>query len=385
MTGRERILRVLAHKEVDIVPKYDSFWEDTIIRYHSEGLPENPGKDYNKIVLNSGTKTIGNPIGDYFGYDIDVFSMDNSMRVTPRLVEYREEYSIIADRCGYIAKKFNNRASSMDFIEHVNPDESTWQKFKDRFILDVSDSSRIDNEHFFLRTNEVPAWSEVKRIFDEYRKREKFLLFSAYGPYEGTWRHHGYTQTLMDLMCEKSLMHEMFEKITQLTIEIIRYSISIGMKPDGFWMIEDLGSTHSTLFSPEIYREVLWPYHKILGDFLHKENIKFFVHCCGKIDTLLPDFINAGIDVVQPLQANTGMDVRMLKREFGQDLTFWGNISVIELSKTLEDIEREIADKVTTAMKGGGYIYHSDHSIPPTISLKNYMHAMSMLDKYGKY
>ncbi|NJD03280.1 MAG: hypothetical protein FIA99_11975, partial [Ruminiclostridium sp.] len=353
MTSRERILRILAHKEADIVPKYDSFWEDTIINYYKNGLPDNLEKDYFKIVFDSGIKTIGDPIGDYFGYDIDMFYLDNSMRLTPRIVEDCEEYSIIADRCGYTAKRIKNKGTTMDFIGHVNPDETTWGKFKDRFVLDISDTSRIDSDSFFLRTNQVPAWKEVKTVFDEYRKRRRFLLLNGYGPYEGTWRHHGYTQSLMDIMCEKGLMCEMFEKITGLTIETIKYATSIGMKPDGFWMVEDLAHTRSTLFSPDIYKEVLWPYHKILGDFLHKENIYFFVHSCGKIDTLLPYLISAGIDVVQPLQANTGMNVRDLKREFGQDLTFWGNINEIELSKTFEDIEREIADKVTFAMKGG--------------------------------
>jgi hypothetical protein len=119
-------------------------------------------KDYDKIELDSGIKTIGNPIGDYFGYDIDVFNLDNSMRLTPRVVEYREAYSIIADRCGYTAKKFNNKSCTMDFIEHVNPDETTWEKFKDRFVLNVSDTSRIDSDSFFLRTKQVPAWNEVK-------------------------------------------------------------------------------------------------------------------------------------------------------------------------------------------------------------------------------
>lgn len=384
MTGKERVSRIIDHKEADIVPRYDAFWEETIDRFHAEGLPEDLGRDCEKIVLDSGVKTIGSPIGDYFGFDIDVFGLDNSMRVPPRIVEETETYRIIADRCGYTAKKFKNRPL-LDFMEHVSPDETAWEKVKDRFVLDVSGESRIDSEAFFLRMGQAPAWSDVKKVFDRYQKRETFLLFNGYGPYEGTWRHHGYTESLIDILTEKDLMRDMFEKNTNLTIEILKYAISIGMKPDGYWMTEDLGGTRSTLFSPELYKEVLWPWHKILGDFLHKENITFFVHSCGKIDTLLPDFIRAGIDVVQPLQANTGMDVRELKKEFGQDLTFWGNINEMEMTKTFDDIEREVAGKVTAAMKGGGYIYHSDHSIPPTVSLENYKQVIRMLDKYGKY
>ncbi len=385
MTGKERVLRIIAHKEADRIPKYDAFWEDTLINWHATGLPYDPVEKYEILTLESGTKIIGNTVGDYFGFDIDMFYLDNSMRFTPIILEDHETYSIISDRCGYTVKRFKNKGATMHFINHVNPDRTSWEKIKSKFVPDMSDTSRIDHESFFLRTSRIPSWSETKIIFDKYRKRDKFLLLNGYGPFEGTWRHHGYTSSLVDMLCDKNLMKEMFESITHLTLETIKHAIDMGMKPDGYFMIEDLGYTHSTLFSPDLYKEVLWPYHKMLGDFLHREGIYFFIHSCGKIDTLLPYFIDAGVDVVQPLQANTGMDVRDLKRMYKKDLTFWGNINEIELSKSFEDIEREIAGKVTEAMKDGGYIYHSDHSIPPTVSFENYRYVMKMLDKYGKY
>ena len=89
--------------------------------------------------------------------------------------------------------------------------------------------------------------------------------------------------------------------------------------------------------------------------------------------------------MVQPLQANTGMDVRELKKKYGKDLTFWGNIDEMAMTGTFDDIEKEIAGKIPAAMKDGGYIYHSDHSIPPTVSLENYKHVMRMVAKHGKY
>lgn len=384
MNSRERVTRILDHKEADRVPRYDGFWEETLDRFYTEGLPQDLDKGYEKMTLAGGTRTIGNPVGDLFGYDIDIFGLDNSMRATSRIVEDTPEYRIIADRNGYVAKQFKGRAL-LDFTEHACPDETAWEKWKDRFVLDLSEESRIDCESYFLRTAPAPTWDETKVLFDRYRERGTFLLFNGYGPYEGAWRYHGYTQSLMDMLAEKSLMCEMFEKNTNLTIEILKHALKLGMKPDGYWMTEDLGHTRSTLFSPELYDELVLPYHKILGDFLHKEGIRFFVHSCGKIDTLLPGFIRAGIEVVQPLQANTGMDVRTLKKEFGRDLTFWGNINEMEMTKSFDDIEREIAEKFPEAMKGGGYIYHSDHSIPPTVSLENYRHVIRMLDRYGNY
>ena len=146
-----------------------------------------------------------------------------------------------------------------------------------------------------------------------------------------------------------------------------------------------MGGTHTTLFSHKVYRELLFPYHKKLGDFLHANGIYFLMHSCGYIEPFLPDLIEAGLDVIQALQANTGMSVVDLKPKFGDKLTFFGNISEQNFKKGKESIEAELREKVPVAMAGGGYIYHSDHSIPPEVSFGTYRHAMKVLDEIGTY
>ena len=161
--------------------------------------------------------------------------------------------------------------------------------------------------------------------------------------------------------------------------------LDIGCKPDAIWLTEDMGGTRTTLFSPKTYRELLFPCHKKLGDFLHAHDIYFFMHSCGYIEPLLPDLIEAGLNVIQALQANTGMHVADLKRKFGDQLTFFGNISEQSFKKGKEAIEAELRDKIPAAMEGGGYIYHSDHSIPPEVTLETYLYAMKVLDEIGTY
>ena len=109
------------------------------------------------------------------------------------------------------------------------------------------------------------------------------------------------------------------------------------------------------------------------------------MHSCGYIEPFLPDLIEAGLDVIQAVQANTGMDVRELKGKFGDKLAFFGNISVQNFKNGPEAIEAELRAKVPAAMAGGGYLYHSDHSIPPEVSLETYLHAMKVLDEIGTY
>jgi uroporphyrinogen decarboxylase len=159
----------------------------------------------------------------------------------------------------------------------------------------------------------------------------------------------------------------------------------MGTKPDGIYLVEDLGGTHTTLISKETYISLIKPHHKNITDYCHSKGIKVFMHSCGKIDAFMPEFIDAGVDVLQALQANTGMDVVKLKEIYGESIVFFGNIAEASLAGSKDDIRREIKYKVGNAKKGGGYIYHSDHSIPDEVSFENYEYAMKMVEIYGNY
>lgn len=106
---------------------------------------------------------------------------------------------------------------------------------------------------------------------------------------------------------------------------------------------------------------------------------------CGYVEPFIPDLIEAGVDVLQALQGNTGMTLVELKPKFGDKLTFFGNISERSFKEGPEAIEAEMREKIPVAMEGGGYIYHSDHSIPPEVSLETDLHAMKVLDEIGSY
>jgi uroporphyrinogen decarboxylase len=100
---------------------------------------------------------------------------------------------------------------------------------------------------------------------------------------------------------------------------------------------------------------------------------------------LIPHFLDAGFCALNPLEAKAGLDVRRLKAEYGDRLVLYGNIDVRALSGTRSEIEREIRDKVTAAKEGGGYIYHSDHSVPNSVSFENYAYAIDLVRRYGSY
>ena len=384
MTNRERVIAALDFKETDRIPRYDSFWHQTVDLYKKSGLAERLGE--NPVISVDGLeRTIGNPIEDYYDFDIDILSIDTSMRMPYKVLSEENEFIVIQDRYGYTVKKFRDKSCSMHFLEHVTKDRDTWNTLKERMVFNEKDTSRLDSISYFLHGEPYPSWEGFKKIYDEYRKREKYLLYCCYGPWEGTWRHRGFTELLIDSALEPEWTYEMLEYHMDLAIAALKHAVSIGAKPDGIYLVEDLGGTHTTLISADSYREFIKPQHKKLTDYCHANGIKVLMHSCGKIESFIPDFIDAGIDVIQALQANTGMDVVKLKEEFGNRIAFWGNIAEASLAGTKEDIKKEIEYKIGNAKKGGGYIYHSDHSIPDEVSFENYEYAMEMVEKYGSY
>ena len=388
MNSKERVKKILAHEEADRIPLFDSMWEDTLSRWIKEGLAnedifKKPDKGGLVNIFELQENALA--LNDYFDFDFDRIYMDASMRFKARIISETEDRITVKDRYGYTVEKVKGKSTTMRFIEFINKGPETWRKIKNRMNVNFDNLSRIDTESFFLRVGKIPAWEEIKVKFDQLRKRNKFILLSVYGPFEATWRQYGFTKQLMDILLKKDFMREMYEKYCYLVIDILKKGKEYGIKPDGMFFAEDMGYTNSLLLSPATYKEVLFPFHKMLGDYLRNNDISYFMHSDGKIYDLIPYLIKAGVEVIQPLEAKTGMDVRKLKKEFGKDLTFMGNINVMKLSGSKKDIEEEVISKISIAKKGGGYIYHSDHSVPPDVSLENYKYLISLIKKYGTY
>ena len=117
-----------------------------------------------------------------------------------------------------------------------------------------------------------------------------------------------------------------------------------------------------------------------------ENGLKCILHSCGNVREIVPDMIEAGLDCLQPLEVKAGMDVLEIKKSFHGKLSMMGGIDVRKMA--LDDpgpIEEEIRTKVGFAKQGGGYIYHSDHSVPDNVSFANYQRVIELVLRYGTY
>ena len=367
MNSCERIKKLLTFQQPDRIGKTDAFWEDTLPRWRTEGLPSDVD------------------IKDYFGFDIEPIFLDASLRMPEQLLEEADEYTIRKDKLGYTAKQWKGKAGALGYLDHVIKSREDWERLKGRLTVDFGGTSRIHTTSYFEPFITYLSWAEMGSMFNQARTTERYILLHVYGPWEATWRKHGFDTALMNIALEPELIADMCEVHVDLVIETLERARAEGIVPDGLFLVEDLGMNTGLLFSPRAYDRVVYPAHKRLGDYLHQRGITYFIHSDGDIRSLIPRLIQAGIQVLQPMEAKSHLDVRELKAEYGRDLVFFGNIDVRKMSASKAELEDELRSKLEVAMRGGGYIYHSDHSVPPTVSFENYLFLMQLLDRYGHY
>jgi hypothetical protein len=140
----------------------------------------------------------------------------------------------------------------------------------------------------------------------------------------------------------------------------------------------DFGMQQGPFINPKLYREVFMPVHKRVNDWIHEHTAwKTFIHTCGSVVAFLDDFIDAGFDILNPVQCSAAnMDARMLKERFGDRVTFWGG--GVDTQKTLpfgtpEEVAAEVRERIETFAPGGGFVFNTIHNVQAQISIENIM------------
>jgi uroporphyrinogen-III decarboxylase len=183
--------------------------------------------------------------------------------------------------------------------------------------------------------------------------------------YLATLAYPGYIQQVFERQCGIALKNiELLAKAVGDYVQVVFVSGT------------DFGTQKGLFSSPETYRELYKPYQKAVNDKIHElTNWKVFIHSCGAIHELIPDFIEAGFDILNPVQISAeGMDPRWLKKEFGQDIVFWGG--GVDTQRTLpfgtpDEVYREVRKNIELFSYGGGYIFNTVHNIQSNVPVAN--------------
>jgi len=352
MTGRERIMLALQHKEPDRVPIHDSPWWATIERWRKEGMPADVS------------------VEDYFGYEMAGFGADTSPRLPVEVIEETDEYIIVRDSFGSVRKNWRDYTSTPEIIDWAVKTKEDWLRIKERL---VPSEDRVD-------------WNGLEAGYKYHREKGRFITYNAAVGYDKLQAYIYSPQLLMLIIDDPEWVIDMYWTDAKLAMDMCEIMMNKGYVFDGAFLFCDLGYRNGPLFSPRHFKEQLHPVFKELCDFFHKRNMPVILHSCGNVAPLIEFFIEEGIDCLQPLEVKAGMDLIELKKKYGDRIAFMGGIDVRAMAADdPKVIEEEIRRKFEVAKVGGGYIYHSDHSVPNNVSFEQYKRVMELVRKYGQY
>lgn len=155
--------------------------------------------------------------------------------------------------------------------------------------------------------------------------------------------------------------------------------------------LDDLGSQQGLLISPEMYREFIKPRQKKLFEFIRKKapGVKILFHSCGSVYHIIPDLIDIGVDILNPVQISAAfMDSGKLKKEFGKEITFWGGgIDTQEILPhgTTQQVRDEVKRRIDDFAPGGGFVFATVHNIQEDVPVENVITLWETLRDYGNY
>ncbi len=352
MTTHERMTRVFNHEDADRVPWHDSPWGSTVERWYNEGLPA------------------GVWPGAFFGWDSFAgISNDNSPRFPVGVVEETEEYVIHTTAWGATMRNWKHRGGVPEFLDFTIKDRDSWAIAKDRM---TPAEDRID-------------WAALEANYPAWKASGAWIAGGAWFGYDvfASW-HVGYERFLMALADDPDWCKDMIDTALDLNIAMLAMAWDRGYRFDAVQWPDDMGYRNGLFFSANTYRRVVKPAQKRMIDWCHDREVKTMLHSCGNIMALIPDLVEIGLDALNPLEQKAGMDVFELKAKWGDKLVLEGGIDVRNMSDG-EKIEAEIRAKVPVLRENGGYIFHSDHSVPETVSFSDYCRVMELARYYGTY
>lgn len=193
---------------------------------------------------------------------------------------------------------------------------------------------------------------------------------------------------LMDLLCEPDQVARMLDQLLERHLATLaKVCDSVGDIVDIIRFGDDLGMTSGPFMDVDTYRSLFKPRHKQLCDYVKTHSqMHTFIHSCGSISSLMPDLIEAGIEIFNPVQTNARqMEPEFLKKEFGQDCTFWGG--GVETVGTLnngtpEQVREQVLERLEIMSAGGGFVFNTVHNILPDVPPQN---ILAMFDAVKEF
>ncbi len=213
-----------------------------------------------------------------------------------------------------------------------------------------------------------------------YRAQGKAVMLKGVlaGVFEMAQRVRGMEALLMDMASDESLACALFDKMLELKLDFWEMALpQLADVADVISEADDYGTQASQLISPRMFRKLVKPRLKILFECIKQlaPNAKIFFHSCGNVRPLLPDFIEIGVDILNPVHVRAaGMEPSALKRDFGRDIVFWGggvDTQGVLPNGTPQAVKDDVRRNIEALAPGGGFVFNTVHNIQADVPPAN--------------
>jgi uroporphyrinogen decarboxylase len=352
MTTQERVRRMLNHQEADRVPITDDPWASTLERWHKEGLPA----DVNWA--------------EYFGLDKFIrFKVDNSPRYPKTVIEETTEYVVRTTEWGSTLKNWKHHGGVPEFLDFIIKDRDSWQKAKARM---TPDRDRIN-------------WKQLAVDYRMWREQGAWIMAGFWFGFDVT---HSFTigtePTLMALVEDPEWLVDIFNHFLDVDLAHFEMLWQEGYRFDSIQWYDDMGYKGHQFFSVQTYRDLLKPVHKRAADWAHAKGMVVELHSCGDVRPFVPELIDIGVNILNPIEVKAGMNPIELKRLYGDKLTFHGGLNAA-LFWEPEKLWAHMREVIPVMKQNGGYILSSDHSVPDSVSFEQFRQFVALAKELGKY
>jgi uroporphyrinogen decarboxylase len=382
-SSRERLLKALAHQEPNRVPLDLGSTQVTgihVIAYQRLrqvlGLPPAEPQIYDYI---QGLALPDPDVIDRLGMDVRGLFPLNSHNW--QVVEQEEgEYWSYHDEWGITHRK--PRADGLYY--------SLWKVPLDNPELTIQDINR----HPWPRLDDPRRIEGLRQLAEGYHAAGYAVVLKDpfAGLFEMAQRIVGMENLLLMMASNKALAMALFDKLAELKLAFWEMALpQLADVVDVISQADDYGTQVSQIISPRMFREQLKPRWKLIFDRLRvlAPNARRFFHSCGNVRPLLPDYIELGVDILNPVHVRAvGMVPAALKHDFGNALVFWGggvDTQGVLPNGTPQEVKDDVRRNIEALAPGGGFVFNTVHNIQPDVPMQNLAAMYEALAEYGTY
>ena len=347
MKHRERVLMILNHKEADRCPMQISFTPEFALRLRKD--------------IGQGRVSPHNPHGGGNTYELER-NLDEDILLTSvgwansyyqSDKAYMDEWRVEWDIFGYDTKF--GKGHYTEIVKHP-----------------LAEDSAIEN-YTPPDPNRPELYIETERVINTYKDEYWIVGVTVCTIWETAWALRGLEQMLMDLVIRPDLANQILDIPYRFHLTAAEKLVRMGV--DMIWIGDDVGTQKAMLIAPQQWRQIFKPRMANFISTLKEINkdVKIAYHSDGDIYQIIPDLIEIGLDVLNPIQPAC-MDPVALKKEFGDKLCFWGTIDEQQTLPfgTTMDVEKEVEERIQTVGKDGGLIIGPTHHIQLDTPLENF-------------